>query len=485
MAEPPRVVIVGGGITGLATAHRLHELARERGAALDVRLFEAGEHLGGVVRTEQRDGFTLEWGPDSFITDKPWALDLCKRIGLDDELMSTGSVNRRSFVAHQGRLMPVPEGFQLLAPARVWPFLTSPIFSWPGKLRMGWEYFVPPRSDDGDESLASFVERRLGREALARMAQPMVAGIYGADPRRLSLEATLPRFRQMERQHGGVLRAMRARSRQAKGGAGSAGTSGARYGLFVSFKRGMQTLPDALIARLPEGCARTGVRVTSLERPGEGAGSRWRVMLDAGEPVLADAVCLALPAYRAGELLRPLDGPLADLLEGVPYAASATVNLAYDHADVPHPMDGFGFVVPSTEQRAILGCTFAQVKFPGRAPEGKVLLRAFLGQGPALAGSDAEVVATVFRDLAVYLGLAKQPLWSTVHRHPRAMAQYEVGHLERVAEMERRVQAWPGLALAGNAFRGIGIPDCVRSAEAAADLIVGSVLSEEREERGA
>ena len=472
MSQRPIVAVVGGGITGLAAAHRLHELARERGTALDVRLFEAGEHLGGVIRTEQRDGFTLEWGPDSFITDKPWALDLCKRIGLDDELMSTGSVNRRSFVAHNGRLQPVPEGFQLLAPARVWPFLTSPIFSWPGKVRIGWEYFVPPRREDGDESLADFVERRLGREALTRMAQPMVAGIYGADPRRLSLEATLPRFRQMERQHGGVLRAMRARSRQTRGGAGSNGTSGARYGLFVSFKRGMQTLPDALIARLSEGCARTRVRVTSLERVGEA----WRVTLDAGEPVLADAVCLALPAYRAGELLRPLDAPLADLLDGVPYAASATVNLAYNRADVPHPMDGFGFVVPSTERRSILGCTFAQVKFPGRAPEGKALLRAFVGEGPVTAGDDAAVVETAFRDLSGYLGLTKPPLWSTVHRHARSMAQYEVGHLERVAEMERRLQAWPGLALAGNAYRGIGIPDCVHSAEQAAAALVERLL---------
>jgi oxygen-dependent protoporphyrinogen oxidase len=498
-AGVPRVAVVGGGMTGLACAHRLLELSREAGRPIDLQIFEGSDRLGGVIASERREGFLLEAGPDSFITDKPWALALCDRLGIRERVIGTNETHRRSFVVHAGRLHPVPEGFQLLAPGRLGPFLASGLFTWPGKVRMALEPFIPPRREGGDESLASFVERRLGREALARIAQPMVAGIYGADPRNLSLDATLPRFRTMEREHGSILRAMWARKRDGATGRGGdrakgSGTSGARYGLFVSFDAGMQTLTDALIARIPPDAVSLATRVTTLQREADG----WQIETQSPEPRaqsrLYNAVCLALPAWQAADLLAGSDRDLAGSLRAVPYAAAATVNLAYRRDDIPHPLDGFGFVVPSTEQRTLLGCTFCHVKYPGRAPEGRALLRAFVGEGgltplaplpsegrgestsPFALGKGAGglgpgLVAAVREDLRALLGITVDPLFTTVHCFPAAMAQYAVGHQERIAAIEERLGRFPGLALAGNGYHGIGIPDCVRSGETAAERL--------------
>lgn len=472
-----RIVVIGGGITGLAAAHRCLELARERAQPLDLRLLEGSGRLGGVTRTERRDGFLLESGPDSFITDKPWALDLCRRLGLEDRLIGTGPTHRRSFVVRNGKLLPVPEGFQLLAPSRLWPFITSPIFSWPGKLRMGLDWVLPPRRGEDDESLAGFVQRRLGREALERLAQPMIAGIYGADPHRLSLKATMPRFVAMEREHGSVIRAMVARrtSSLIPHPTSLTGVSGARYGLFVSFQAGMQTLVDALAFSLPPGAVRLSTQVRGLTPQENGT---WRVELEegsasAGEGVEANAVCLALPAHQAAALVTAFDPDLAARLTEIPYASAMTMNLAYRRTDVPHPLNGFGFVVPAIERRMLLGCTFSSVKFAGRAPEGHVLLRAFLAGSSALDRDDAAIEAAVRADLRDLLGITTAPLFTAAWRHPLAMAQYTVGHLDRVAAVGYPLGRHAGLALAGNAYRGIGIPDCVHSGEQAAERLMG------------
>lgn len=491
-----RVIVIGGGITGLAAAHRLTELAQERGVTVELRLLEASDRLGGVIATGRRDDFILESGPDSFITDKPWALQLCRRIGLEERLIPTNTRNRRSYVVRGRRLHPVPEGFQLLAPTRFWPLATSGIFSWPGKARMALDLVLPPRCDEGDESVGAFVQRRLGREALERMAQPMVGGIYGANPHALSLEATLPRFRDMERKHGSVIRAMLAARKgrsgvQALGRSGvqagnptnrsstASGVSGARYGLFVSLDEGMQVLVDALAARLAPGTVTFGARVERLERDNvsndrtperPNAFSSWRITLASGETLEADAVCIALPAHQAAALIDGVDAELATQLRAIPYASAATVNLAYRRADVPHPLDGFGFVVPAREGLTILGCTFSGIKFPGRSPAGHALLRAFLGNAHA-ALADDEIETAVREDLYRLLGIRATPYWVTISRHSDSMAQYAVGHLDRVGEIEARVAQSPGLALAGNAYRGIGIPDCIRSGESAAEAL--------------
>jgi len=480
-----RIAVIGGGISGLAAAYRLTELAAERRLQLDVVVLDAGSRSGGVIATEKRDGYLLEHGPESMITDKPWGLDLVRRLGIEDRLIRTQDRFRRSFVVRGGKLHPVPEGFQILAPAKFGPVAASPIFSWSGKARMALDLLIPARRDPSDESLGEFVSRRLGREALERMAQPMIAGIYGADPMELSVEATLPRFREMERQHGSVIRGMWARAkaeggRQKAEGSSSNGVSGARYGLFVSFREGMQTLTDALGERLPKGALRLNTAVRRLSRNGAG----WILRLDDGS-LEADGVIVALPAYGAAALLEEVDGRLAGMLKAIQYGASATINLAYRTEDIPHPLDGFGFVVPEREGLTILGCTFSHVKWPGRAPEGYALLRAFLGGGVLGGRGDAELERLVREDLRKLLGITAAPELSLLARQPHSMAQYRVGHLERVAEMERLTAALAGLALAGNAYRGIGIPDCIRSAEEAVERVIASVEEKCRSTSGA
>lgn len=473
-----RIVVIGGGVTGLSAAHRLLELSRERGRSVQVRLLEAGNRLGGVIRTIRRDGMVLEHGPDSMITDKPWGLALARRLGLDDQLIGTQEQHRRSFVVRNGKLVPVPEGFQLLAPSRFGPLATTPIFSPWGKLRMAMDLLIPPRPPVGDESLGSFVTRRLGREALERIAQPMIAGIYGADPMQLSLRATLPRFLDMERDHGSVIRGMWARKSaaappSAKTGAAAkpgaeTGVSGARYGLFVSFRDGMQTLTDAIASRLPAESIRLGAQVKALRRTGSG----WLVVGAEDGAEEADAVILALPAYRCAALLQAHDPELTRLLDGIHYASAATVTLGYHLSDVPHPLDGFGFVVPARERLTLLGCTFTHVKWAHRAPAGIGLLRAFLGDA-AMAGRDDAALRQVVRDdLRKLVGVTAEPLFAETWRGSRCMPHYHVGHLDRVAEMESRAAALPGLSLAGNAYYGVGIPDSIRSGEQAAERLL-------------
>jgi oxygen-dependent protoporphyrinogen oxidase len=469
--HPKRVVVIGGGITGLAAAHRLLERSRDAGHALEILLLEAGARTGGVVRTERRDGFLLEGGPDSFISEKPEAIKLSERLGISARLIETNANNRRSFIVRKGRLLPVPEGFQLLAPSRFWPFVTTAIFSWPGKARMALDLLLPRRTareEIDDESLAGFVRRRLGREALERMAQPMVGGIYTADPERLSLRATMPRFLRMEREHRSLIRAM-WRGRRLMSAAQSKETSGARYSLFLSFDGGMQILTDELARRLPPGSIRLGHRV---ERLSFDAGlERWTVH-SAGESIQADAVCLALPAYSAAALLRETHAGLADELAQIPYASTATVNLAYRRRDIPHPLDGFGFVVPFIERRSTLACTFSSIKFANRAPVDSALLRAFVGGAlqPEMFELDEDaLINAVRRDLRDLLGIERAPLFAHVERWPRSMAQYHLGHVERVARINQHLSSTPTLRLAGNAYEGAGIPDCIRSGESAAD----------------
>ena len=455
-----RIVVVGGGISGLAAANRLIELGHK-----NVTLIEASSRLGGTIETVERDGFLLERGPDSFISEKPEAIELAKRLGLESQLIQTNEKYRRSFIVRNGRLRAVPEGFHLMAPSRMWPFLTSDIFSLKGKARMAAELFVPRKNTNGtqDESLANFVRRRLGREALERMAQPMIGGIYTADPERLSLRATLPRFLDMERDHRSLILAM-LRSGQAQ----KRGTSGARYSLFVSFERGMEALIRALAQIKAD--IRLNTRVENLKLDDQS----WTITTNTREQISADAVCLALPAYLAASLLENISGDLATKLRQIKYASTATINFAYKRSAINHPLNGFGFVVPFIEKRSLIACTFSSVKFFGRAPEEHVLLRAFAGgalQPEIFALDTADLVPRIEADLSELLGITGRPMFVEVAKWERSMPQYEVGHLDRVAEMESEVSKLPGLTLAGNSYRGAGIPDCVRSGETAAESI--------------
>ena len=456
-----RIVVVGGGISGLAAAHRLLEISQSK-----VTLIEASDRLGGTIETEHRDGFLLERGPDSFISEKPQALDLAKRLGLESQLIQTNEEYRRSFIVRNGRLRRVPEGFQLLAPSRIAPFLMTDIFSVAGKARMAADLFLPRRHTNGtdDESLASFVRRRLGKEALERMAQPMVGGIYTADPETLSLRATLPRFLDMERKHRSLILAMLRQSRVQK-----SGTSGARYSLFLSFDRGMQVLVDALAKMKAE--IRLNTRAEALRRDDQS----WTITTNTGEQIAADAVCLAVPAYIAASLLDETSEALVRKLRQIKYASTATINFGYKRSSIAHPLNGFGFVVPLVEKRSLIACTFCSVKFSGRAPDEHVLLRAFAGgalQPEIFALDESEMSRRVENDLRELLGITEPPLFTEVAKWERSMPQYEVGHLDRVTQLEQIMNQLPGLTLAGNAYRGAGIPDCVRSGEAAAECMM-------------
>jgi oxygen-dependent protoporphyrinogen oxidase len=453
-----RVAVVGGGIAGLAAAHRLVD-RRET----EVVLLEASERPGGTILTERTGGFTIEGGPDAILTEKPAAVDLCERLGIS--LVGTRDGERRTWVVHRGRLEPLPDGFLLLAPTDLRALAASPIFSWRGKLRMALDLVLPRGGGERDESLASFVRRRLGREALERVAQPLAGGIYTADVERLSLAATMPRFRDLERRHRSLILGLRAQ-------AGASRAAGARYSLFVAPADGMGALVDGLARRLPEGVLRLRAPVAGLALEA----GRWRLRIG-GEPLVADALVLATPAYGAAGLLDAIDAQLARDLRAIDYVSSATVTLGYRAADVPG-LRGFGFVVPAVERRALIACTYASRKFPGRAPDGYELVRGFVGGAlrPELPElDDAALTETVRRDLRELAGVTAAPTLVRVHRHRRAMPQYAVGHLDRVAAIEARVGALRAVALAGAAYRGVGIPDCVRGGEEAADAVLSAI----------
>ena len=368
----------------------------------------------------------------------------------------------------------------MMAPTRLWPFLTSSLFSWAGKLRMGLDLVLPRAEPSDDESLASFVRRRLGREALERVAQPLIGGIYTGDPENLSLRATMPRFLEMEEKHGSVIKAMWREQKQAAYRAKSSGAadSGARYSMMVSFDRGMQTIVDELVGRLPAQSLQLGSKATGIRR----LGTEWQVTTSSGALHTAEDVMIALPSYIAASLLKEIDTDLSRRLSALSYASSAIVNFAYDRADVPHPLDGFGFVVPEIEGRNIIAATFSSIKFPNRAPDGKVLLRAFVGgamQAHLYDMGDEEIERLARQELLDLMGIQADPLWSLVTRWPLSMPQYLVGHQQRTEQIQAHVSRHNGLTLMGNAYAGVGLPDCIRSGEDAAERVISHLQSQE------
>jgi oxygen-dependent protoporphyrinogen oxidase len=467
--------VIGGGITGLSAAHRLLELDDRR----RVVVLESAATPGGVLRTIRKDGFLIEESADSFLTALPYGLGLCRRVGLEDEIIPTDPAHRRAFVVARGKLVPIPDGLMIMAPTRLLPMATTPILGPRGKLRMGLELLVP-RRDGQDESLASFAVRRFGREAYERLIQPLVGGMYTGDPERLSVKATMPRFLEMERAHSSLIRAaLRERSRSAKSQSGppKAAGSGARYGMFVGLRRGMASLVEALVRKLPPGTVRCGMKVERLERM---EGGRWRIHgRGPGRFALeADAVIVATPARAAGRLLAGVDRELAASLDRISSTSCAIVSLAYRRDQVAHALDGFGFVVPKVEERQILSGSFSSIKFPGRGPDRTVLVRAFLGGAfhpEVVAWDDDELAGAAAREFAGLLGIRGGPILRHISRWREVMPQYELGHLGLVAGIEARVATHPGLALAGNAYDGVGVPQCIRSGERAAELIAAGV----------
>lgn len=456
-----RIAVIGAGISGLAAAHRLGELAA--GApALELVVYEAAPRAGGIVATAREDDLVLEDGPDSFITDKPEATALCERLGLGPRLIATRPRFRRSAIVRGGRLVATPPGFQLLAPSRLGPFLRSPLLSLAGRARVALEPWVAARTRDPraivDESLASFVGRRLGKELLERAAEPMVGGIYGADPAALSMLATFPRFLRLEAEHGSVIRGLAAT-------AADRAASGPRYGLFASLAGGMQELTDALAARLPARALQPGTAVTRLVPSPAG----WIVETARGVATF-EAVIVTLPAPAAGGLVANFAPALAARLAALPRGSSATVTFAFAARDVGDPRDLAGFVVPRREGMLLLGASFTDRKFEGRAAADTAIVRAFF-DGRALSLDDDALAVRAHGELSRLLALrpGALPRARRIVRWPGAMPHYEVGHLDRVREAGGEAAGWPGLHFCGNSYHGVGLPDCVRGGTMAAE----------------
>jgi protoporphyrinogen/coproporphyrinogen III oxidase len=464
------VAVVGGGVSGLAAAHRIHQLL----PAAEVHLFEASSRLGGPLDTRRSDGLVLEQGADNFLTRDSCVADLCREVGLGSELLPVNAEHRRALVVCRGRLEPVPDGFVLMRAARLGGVWRSSVLSLAGKLRLTAEPWMGQPGNmnvmDYDESVASFASRRLGREAFERLVEPLLAGIYVADATRLSLAATMPEFLAAEREHGSLRRAWKLGA-DGQGEPDGADGSGARYGKFLTLRDGLGRFVDALAARLPVGSVRLETPVAALARSGAG---RWSVALADGASEEFDGVIVAAPAGRAATMLDRFDPQLGSLLARIPAASSVVVTLVYRPDQIARPLDGFGFVVPRVENRPLIAASFPSVKFAGRGSAERTPIRVFLGGAlhpDMIDRNDADLTAIAARELGDLIGARGEPCEAHVARWRESMPQYAVGHLPIVGAIEHRVATHRGLELAGASYRGVGIPQCVRSGREAAERL--------------
>lgn len=469
----PHVVVVGGGIAGLTAAYTLQEQARAEGRPLRVTLLEGEARTGGKIVTETVDGFVIEGGPDSLIAQKPWAAELCHKLGLEDELIGTNDDRKATYVLSGGQLHTLPEGMVLIAPTKFGPFLRSPLFSWRGKARMLLDLVLPRRRATVDESVAAFVRRRLGQEAVERLAEPLMAGIHAGDPERQSMAGTFPRFIEMERKY----RSLILGSRAARSAAQVAPATAKRPGpasMFVSLRCGIGRLVEALEAALVDVAVEKDTRVTALETTPAG----YRVSTGDGQVYDAEAVILATPAYVAGGLLKGIACGPAGMLEDIRYLSTATVSLGFRREEVAHPLNGFGFVIPRSEGRQIFGCTWSSTKFDHRAPDDGVLIRCFVGgsgQERLVELDDEAMIGLVRDELRDLLGITAEPVVSRVFRWRRSNPQYDVGHAERVSDIMALLRMQPGLYITGSAYSGVGVPDCVRHAQETAKAVLAGL----------
>ena len=459
-----RVAIIGGGISGLSAAFELEE-KRCAGALLEYVLYERGPRLGGVLVTEHVEGCLVEAGPDSFLTEKPWAADLCRRLGLEDQLIGSNDAQRKTYIVVNGKLVVMPDGLMFMVPTKILPAVFSPLFSLRTKIRMAREWFHPPRQAEQDETVAAMVERHYGAEMVDRLADPLLSGVYGGEASELSLRAVLPRFSEMEAKHGSLGRAMLAAHKKM-----AQGSNQPRRPLFTSLKNGMQQMVDALLSRLSPASLHAETTVQAVQPEAGG----WLVSAGYSSDQF-DAVVVAVPSQSAAQLLHLSNPQLASDLNGVNYSSSVTVTLAYDQKVRASLPSGFGFLVPHSEGKRMLAATFVHNKFPHRAPPDRALVRCFLGgtrDERVLDLPDGDILQIARDELRQIVGLTAEPLFSRVYKWSASMAQYGVGHLERVERIERLRTELPGLALAGNGYRGIGVPDCIRSgSEAAAQIL--------------
>lgn len=466
-----KVAVIGGGIVGISATHFLEENLKDRND-IEIKLFEKSKSLGGVIKTTLREGFVIEGGPDCFIADKPSPIRMAEKLGFDNDLINTLEENKSTYVYSKGKLHLLPDGIMMMVPTKFWPFVTTSLFSWAGKLRMGMDLFIPPRKNNDDESLASFVRRRLGKEALDKLAEPLVAGIHGSDPETMSLRATFPRFLEMEEKYGSLIKGFVASRKKVKEFQKKLEESGKpKRTFFVSFKYGMQELTDKMVASLKRTQLCLGAEVTSISKIEKG----FELHFADGKKEFFDAVVVTVPAYAASKIVRDIDTRLSALLSKIPYSSSATVNLAFKTEDLRMSLKGFGFVVPSSEKMRVLAGTWSSLKWPYRAPKGYTLMRAFIGgarNSELVELEEDELVRIALEDISKIMKIEARPVFTEVFRFPKSMPQYTLGHLERVHEIEKLAGAYENFSLVGSYFNGVGIGDCINQGKKGSEKIL-------------
>lgn len=478
------IVVIGGGVAGLAAAYKLKRAADE-GNEVSFTLVEKDDRLGGKIVSEvTEDGFVVDGGPDCFLTEKPAVHRLAKLTGIEDDKLPTDEARKGTWILSRGKLHKMPDGVMMFAPTKFWPFATTGLFTFPGKIRAGMDLVVPRKAKwaegetarDHDETLESFVVRRMGRDILDHMAEPLVGGVHASDPGQMSLAATYPRLLEMEQKFGsmigGFVDARKKVAAMRKKYPPKPGEKPRTF--FTSFRNGMQQLTDALADAAGRENVRTGTSVAAVRRDG----ARWKVALDSGEEIGADGVVIATEGWAAARLMLPVDAEVGEALEGISHSSSATVSLAFDTTDLGFDLNAFGVLCPMVEQRRLMACTYSSTKWPGRAPEGKTLMRGFVG-GPnnqkIMEKPDDELAEVVEAEFRQILGLTAKPIWTKVYRFTMGMPQYTLGHLDRMDVIERRTGEIPGLGIGGGAYRGVGVPNCIESGEKAVSKVLGDL----------
>ena len=460
-----RILVIGGGIAGLSAAYYASRIPDA-----GVTLLEASGRWGGKITTDRvafDDGqFIIEGGPDTFLATKPWGVALCRELGLADRLHGTNPQMKNTYVLNRNRLLPLPDGLAMMIPTNIEAILKSRLVSWFSKARMGLDFVLPAKAVNGDESLGTFVSRRLGREAYENLIEPLMSGIYAGDGDQLSLASTFPYLRDLELKYGSLARGALKMRAQSNGKA----VQGSRSA-FLTPTTGLVEIVERLVEHLTSNGA--DLKLNTRARSITNFQSQYYVQMETGETLEADAVILATPAFVSGALLSGLDPSLASELQSIPYASTATVSLAYRLRDIPRDLDGYGYVIPRREGRRALACTWTSTKFPHRAPEGYALIRVFVGRaGQDIPWNERDLLALAQEELNLTLGITADPLLHRVFLWDKAMPQYNLGHPETLKRIDAALERHPGLALAGNGYRGIGIPDCIHSGELAVKKIV-------------
>lgn len=466
-----RIVIVGGGIAGLSAAFYAHKTNNAGDSNIEVILLESADYWGGKILTDRVDGFVIEAGPDTFIVTKPWGVNLCKQLGIAESMKGTNPHQKNTYILHNEQLHPLPGGLTMMIPTDFGAMARTGLLSWPAKVRMGMDYVKPVLPENGDESLGAFVTRRLGRQAYERLVEPLMSGIYAGDGDRLSLQATFPYLRDLELKHGGLIKgALSVRRKRAQNG--SKPTAGSRS-IFLTPTTGLAEIVEALVSELEK--AGTAVRLNASVKGIQPNGASYQLDLENGESIAGDKLILATPPYVSARLIAGFAPQLAAELDQIEYVTTATVSMAFRETDLPRPLDGYGYVIPRREGRKALACTWTSTKFPHRAPEGYALLRVFVGR----AGEEADIpwddnslMEIAQEELSLTLGINADPVLSRVFTWEKAMPQYNVGHPARLQRIEKMLDDYAGLALAGNGYQGIGIPDCIHSGELAVARLV-------------